>query len=32
MVAEFGLRSFETLHDWALWALDHLAKDAAAGG
>ena len=23
-VAEFGLRSFETLRDWALWALDQL--------
>jgi len=26
MVAEFGLRSFETLRDWALWALDHLGE------
>jgi hypothetical protein len=26
LVAEFGLRSFETLRDWALWALDHLAE------
>jgi hypothetical protein len=26
MVAEFGLRSFETLRDWALWALDHLGN------
>jgi DNA-binding PadR family transcriptional regulator len=32
LVAEFGLRSFETLRDWALWALDHLTDDAAAGG
>jgi hypothetical protein len=32
LVAEFGLRSFETLRDWVLWALDHLAEDAAAGG
>jgi DNA-binding PadR family transcriptional regulator len=29
MVAEFGLRSFETLRDWALWALDHLGETAA---
>ena len=26
LVAEFGLRSFETLRDWALWALDHLGE------
>jgi hypothetical protein len=26
MVAEFGLRSFETLRDWALWALEPLGS------
>ena len=26
LVAEFGLRSFKTLRDWALWALDHLGE------
>jgi hypothetical protein len=30
MVAEFGLRSFETLRDWALWALDHLDESTPA--
>ena len=30
LVAEFGLRSFETLRDWALWALDHLGEDNTA--
>lgn len=24
LAAEFGLRSFQTIHDWALWALDRL--------
>jgi hypothetical protein len=23
---QFGLRSIETLRDWALWALDHLGE------
>jgi hypothetical protein len=23
LVAEFGLRSFQTLHDWAHWVLEH---------
>jgi DNA-binding PadR family transcriptional regulator len=27
LAAEFGLRSFQTLHDWATWALDHLEPD-----
>jgi hypothetical protein len=27
MVAEFGLRSFETLRDWALWTLDQLGEN-----
>jgi len=26
LVAEYGLRSFQTLHDWALWAQDHIAQ------
>ena len=30
MVAEFGLRSFETLRDWALWALEHLGENTAS--
>jgi DNA-binding PadR family transcriptional regulator len=29
LVAEFGLRSFETLRDWALWALDHIADNGS---
>ena len=24
VVAEYGLRSFQTMHDWALWALDQI--------
>jgi PadR family transcriptional regulator, regulatory protein AphA len=24
LVAEYGLRSFQTLHDWALWAQQHI--------
>jgi PadR family transcriptional regulator AphA len=24
LVAEYGLRSFQTMHDWALWALDRI--------
>ncbi len=33
LVAEFGLRSFQTMQDWASWALDHLppADPAQAG-
>jgi DNA-binding PadR family transcriptional regulator len=27
MAAEFGLRFFQTLHEWATWALDHLEPD-----
>ena len=30
LVAEYGLRSFETLRDWALWALDHLGETTPA--
>ena len=30
LVAEYGLRSFETLRDWALWALDHLGQTTPA--
>ncbi len=30
MVVEFGLRSFETLRDWALWTLDQLGEDTTA--
>lgn len=29
LVAEFGLRSFETLRDWATWALDHIGENSA---
>ncbi|OLB77191.1 MAG: hypothetical protein AUI14_16810 [Actinobacteria bacterium 13_2_20CM_2_71_6] len=24
LAAEFGMRSFQTLHEWAVWALEHL--------
>ena len=29
LVAEFGLRSFETLREWATWALDHIGENPA---
>jgi len=28
LVAEYGLRSYETLHQWALWALNHTGQPA----
>ncbi len=28
LVAEYGLRSFETLRDWALWAREHVGQPA----
>ena len=31
LVAEYGLRSFQTMHDWALWALDRIDQ-ASTGG
>lgn len=31
LVAEYGLRSFETLHQWALWALDRSGQASAPG-
>ncbi|MBO0870840.1 MAG: PadR family transcriptional regulator [Micromonosporaceae bacterium] len=31
MVAEFGLRSFQLMVDWARWAHDHIDDAAAAG-
>ncbi|GIH03732.1 PadR family transcriptional regulator [Rhizocola hellebori] len=30
LVAEYGLRSFQTMHDWALWALDRIDQVEAA--
>jgi PadR family transcriptional regulator, regulatory protein AphA len=29
LVAEYGVRSFQTTHDWALWALDRVNRSAA---
>jgi DNA-binding PadR family transcriptional regulator len=26
LVAEYGLRSYQTLHQWALWAQDHIGQ------
>jgi hypothetical protein len=31
MVAEYGLISFQTLHDWALWAPDRIGPSAVSG-
>jgi DNA-binding PadR family transcriptional regulator len=28
LVAEYGLRSFQTLHDWTLWALERIDRAA----
>lgn len=28
LVAEYGVRSFQTLHDWALWALNRIDPDS----
>lgn len=32
LVAEFGLRSFQTLQEWALWAEQHLGAGGPASG
>lgn len=29
LAAEYGLRSFQTIHDWALWALDRIDRTRA---
>jgi hypothetical protein len=29
LVAEYGLRSFQTMHDWALWALNRIDQPSA---
>jgi PadR family transcriptional regulator AphA len=29
LVAEYGMRSFQTTHDWALWALDRIDQSSA---
>jgi PadR family transcriptional regulator, regulatory protein AphA len=29
LVAEYGLRSFQTTHDWALWALNRIDESSA---
>jgi PadR family transcriptional regulator AphA len=31
LVAEFGLRSYQTLQEWALWALEHIGQATPAG-
>jgi DNA-binding PadR family transcriptional regulator len=31
LVAEYGLRSYETLHQWASWALDNTGQPATPG-
>jgi DNA-binding PadR family transcriptional regulator len=31
LVAEYGLRSYQTLHQWALWALDHIGQPSTPG-
>lgn len=28
LAAEYGLRSYQTIHDWALWALDRLDRSS----
>jgi hypothetical protein len=30
LVTEYGLRSFQTMHDWALWALDQIDQVSTA--
>ncbi|MFD8780139.1 PadR family transcriptional regulator [Streptomyces sp. NPDC059349] len=30
LAAEFGLRQYQAMHDWALWALDHLSRRRTA--
>ena len=30
LVAEFGLRSYQTLREWAQWALDNIGEPDAA--
>lgn len=29
LAGEFGIRQYDAVHEWALWALDHVAEDAA---
>jgi PadR family transcriptional regulator, regulatory protein AphA len=29
IAGEFGVRQYQAVHEWAVWALDHLAADAA---
>jgi PadR family transcriptional regulator, regulatory protein AphA len=31
LVAEYGLRSFQTTHDWALWALNRIEESSSEG-
>ncbi len=30
LAGEFGIRQYDAVHEWALWALDHIAEDAPA--
>jgi hypothetical protein len=30
LAAEFGLRQYGAVHEWALWALDQIPEDAQA--
>jgi hypothetical protein len=30
LAAEFGLRQYDAVHEWALWALDQIPEDAQA--
>ncbi|MBN9100069.1 MULTISPECIES: PadR family transcriptional regulator [unclassified Pseudonocardia] len=30
LAGEFGIRQYEAVHEWALWALDHIAEDGQA--
>jgi hypothetical protein len=32
LVAEYGLRSFQTMHDWALWALEQIDQAEPTAG
>jgi len=32
LVAEYGLRSFRTLHDWALWAQERIGQPTPSSG
>lgn len=29
LAGEFGIRQYDAVHEWALWALDHLGEDAS---